>query len=207
MCSMRLSNRIKIKEWKANMNNKEMDEYVINSLTMAILPMTYGSKLYSHIYQYDEELHSPFKPLEIIKKSCRLNGSSYEGRKEGSRQLIGITHKIPITINSANSMYFFPSASPNHHRCVWISHEHVDSFKKFDSNSTLVSFRNKQSIVLPVSLHIFQNQMQKTALLRTKLMQRSEDNIRKFMNSYRGYSRASEHISNYGDKETFDWKK
>ena len=64
------------------MNFKEIDEYEINSLTMAILPMTYGSKLYSHIYQYDQELHSPFKPLEIIKKGCRLNGSNYEGRKK-----------------------------------------------------------------------------------------------------------------------------
>ena len=166
-----------------------------------------AANLYSHIYQYDQELHSPFKPLEIIKKGCRLNGSSYEGRKEGCRQLIGMTHKIPITINSANSIYFFPIASPNKPHCAWISHEHVDYYKKFDSSSTLVFFRNKQSLVLPVSLHIFQNQMQRTALLRTKLMQRIEDNNGRLLKPRQQYSTASEHISNYGNKEKFEWKK
>ena len=74
---------------------KEKEEYELNSLTMVIMPMAYGSKLYSHIYQYDGECYSSLKPLDLIRKSCRLNLSSYEGRKEVTRQLTGFTHKIP----------------------------------------------------------------------------------------------------------------
>lgn len=184
------------------MNKRELiDEYEINPMTLAILPIQYGSKLYSQIYQLDDELHSPFKPLELIKRSCRLFAASYEGRKEGSRQLIGITHKIPITIDSTNSMYFFPTSSPNNPSCAWISHEHVLHYEKVDSTNTLVILRNKESIVIPISIHSFKNQMLRTALLRTKLMQRIGEYDRKTMLIYRNSFKASEHREIYEDIE------
>jgi competence protein ComK len=187
---------------KIRMNKRELiEEYEINPMTLAVLPLQYGGKLYSQIYQMDDELHSPFKPLELIKKSCRLFASSYEGRKEGSRQLIGITHKIPITIDSTNLMYFFPTTSPNNPRCAWISHEHVLHYEKVDSTNTLIIFRNKESIIIPISIYSFENQMLRTALLRTKLMQRIGDYDRKTMFIYRNLSKASERRAVYGDIE------
>ncbi len=183
------------------MKSKEMhEEYEVNPLTYAIVPLPYGSKLFSQIYQLDEELYSPLKPLDIIKMSCRLFGSGYEGRKEGSRQLIGITHKIPITIDATNMMYFFPTTSPNNPQCSWISHEHVLHYDRIDSTSTLVTFRNKKSLVIPISVYSFQNQMLRTALLRTKLMQRIDGFDRKSILFHRNHSKASEHKQAYGDE-------
>jgi competence protein ComK len=183
------------------MKSKEMhEEYEVNPLTYAIVPLPYGSKLFSQIYQLDEELYSPLKPLDIIKMSCRLFGSGYEGRKEGSRQLIGITHKIPITIDATNMMYFFPTTSPNNPQCSWISHEHVLHYDRIDSTSTLVTFRNKKSLVIPISVYSFQNQMLRTAFLRTKLMQRIDSFDRKSILFHRNHSKASEHKQAYGDE-------
>ncbi|MCQ6274378.1 competence protein ComK [Bacillus sp. V3B] len=185
------------------MNKREViEEYEINPMTLAILPVQYGGKLYSQIYQLDDdELYSPFKPLELIKRSCRLFASSYEGRKEGSRQLIGVTHKIPITIDSTNLMYFFPTISPKKSQCAWVSHEHVLHYEKVDSTNTLVIFRNKESVIIPISVYSFDNQMLRTALLRTKLMQRIGEYDRKTMIVYRNSSKASERKSTYGDIE------
>jgi len=64
-----------------NLKRPLIEEYEINPQTMAIIPMEYGSKIYSKILEVDEELISPFKPIEIIKKSCQYFGSSYEGSK------------------------------------------------------------------------------------------------------------------------------
>jgi competence protein ComK len=187
---------------KILMNKKEMnEEYEVNPLTYAVVPLQYGSKLFSQIYQLDQELYSPFKPLEIIKKSCRLFGASYEGRKEGSRQLIGITHKIPITMDSTNLMYYFPTTSPNNPQCSWISHEHVMHYDRIDSTSTLVTFRNKKSLVISISVYSFQNQMLRTAFLRTKLMQRIDGFDRKSILFHRNSSKASENTPVYGKKE------
>ena len=64
------------------MKKKEInEEYEINPLTAAIVPLQYGSKLFSQIHQLDQEFYSPLKPLELIKMSCRLFGSGYEGSK------------------------------------------------------------------------------------------------------------------------------
>ncbi|WP_071393852.1 competence protein ComK [Bacillus tuaregi] len=177
-----------------------IEEYQISRSTLAILPMEYGSKLYSQIYDLEVDQFSPLKPLELIKKSCRSFCSSYEGRKEGSRQLIGFTHKIPITIDSTNMLYFFPTASPLSKRCAWVSHVHVLHYEKIDSATTLVYFRNKKTVIIPTSVYTFENQMLRTALLRTNLMQKKQSGgqERVSLSRYRLVSKASENSPEYG---------
>lgn len=186
------------------MQEKEfIEEFVINPLTLAILPMGFeGDKLYSKVYQLDEEyeLYTSFKPLELIKNACIIYGASYDGRKEACRYLTGITHKIPITIDPTNSIYFFPTNSPNKLSCAWIAYEHVKTYTKVDSSNTLVTFHNNMSIVIPVSKYSFDNQIKRTALLQTKLMQNIREYNRKSQQLYDNYSKASENISLYGKK-------
>ena len=45
--------------------------------------------------------------LGIMEKSCEYFGSSFEGRKEGTKKLLGITHKSPIIIEESRKMIFF----------------------------------------------------------------------------------------------------
>lgn len=157
-----------------------IEEYEANPFTMMIMPIKYESNTYSKIVEFEDELISPLKPIDIIKKSCEYFGSSFEGRREGTRQLIDITHKAPITIDPTNSIYFFPTTSPSRLQCIWISHEHVLSHKRAGTGSTLVTFRNKQIYTLPISYASFGNQLQRAALLQTKLMQRLEETERRF---------------------------
>ncbi|WP_156424422.1 competence protein ComK [Bacillus sp. FJAT-27445] len=156
------------------MKQRQIEEYEINPCTMFIKPFVYGTKIYSQIVEIDDEFLSPFKPLDIIKKSCEYFGSSFEGRKEGTRQLIGITHKVPIVIDPTNFIYIFPTTSPNRPECIWISHEHVLQHSRTSTEDTLVTFQNKHSYPFPISYSSFENQLLRTALLRTKLMQRIE---------------------------------
>src|SRR4051812_46818860 len=118
---------------------------------MFIQPVEYGSKVYSQICEEEDEFLSPFKPLDVIKKSCDYFGCDYESRKKGTRQLIGITHKIPIAIEPSNRLYFFPTTSPSRSECIWISHDHVKEHRRISNQQTLITFRNKQSHLFPVS--------------------------------------------------------
>jgi competence protein ComK len=161
------------------MGKSMIEEYEINPNTMLIRPIQYGSKTYSHIFELEDEITSPFKPLDIIKEGCRFFGSSYEGRKEGTRQLTGITHKAPITIDSTNFIYFFPTASAHNIECIWISAEHISSYKRIEGGETEITFKNKLSIKVPVSYNTFKNQLLRTALLKTTLMSRIEESERK----------------------------
>lgn len=161
------------------MKERQIEEYEVNPYTMFIKPVIYGSKVYSQIYELEDEYLSPFKPLDIIKKSCEYFSSSFEGRKEGTKQLIGVTHKVPIVIDPTNFIYFFPTTSPTRPECIWISHEHILNHHPVDSRQTMVIFQNKQSFTLPISASSFENQMLRTALLKSRLMQRIGQTERK----------------------------
>lgn len=159
----------------AEKNHGFHEEFELSTHTLAIIPMQYGSKLYSKVLEMDKELISPFRPVDVIKKSCRNYASSFTGRKEGTKALIGVTHKSPIVIDPLQSIYFFPTTSPTNPDCAWIAHENVLSYKKVDKTHTEVIFRNKQIFKFSISYSSFQNQMLRTALLRTKMMQRVTD--------------------------------
>lgn len=178
---------------------KMVEEYDITPYTFYIEPIQYGSKTYSKIIEWDTEYISPFKPIDIIKKSCRYFGSSYEGRREGTQQLIGITHKAPIAIDPTNSIFFFPTTSPLRPQCIWISHDQIETFQPSDDSNTNVTFRNNYSIDLPISFRSFDNQLHRTGRLKMKLMQRIEETerIAYYMLAHPNASEALEFPSRY----------
>ncbi|MBY0121095.1 competence protein ComK [Bacillus sp. S/N-304-OC-R1] len=174
-----------------------IEEYEINPHTMIILPLTYGSRIYSQILEMEDEFISPFKPIEIIRKGCISFGSSYEGRKEATKQLIGITHKAPITIDSTNSIYFFPTASPSSPHCIWISQEHIHFHRREDYGQTQVLLKNNQLLTIPISYNSFHNQILRTALLKTTLGKRIANIERSDRYLINGRNFASERVGKY----------
>jgi competence protein ComK len=158
---------------------KQIEEYEVNPFTMFVKPITYGSKIYSEIFEVEDEFLSPFKPLDIIRNSCEYYGSDYEGRRNGTKQLVGYAHKIPIAIDPTNRIFFFPTTSPSRQECIWISHEHVKDYERVNPQETVILFNNNQSFKFPVSCSSIISQLERTAYLRTKLMQRIEYNEKK----------------------------
>ena len=92
--------------------------YEITYDTQMILPIDSGK---SKIIEEDSEYVVDNNVLEIMEHSCEYFGSSYEGRKEGTKKLIGVTHKSPIIIEESRKMIFFPTSSPDNKDCIWIN--------------------------------------------------------------------------------------
>jgi competence protein ComK len=161
------------------MKQTQIEEYEINSRTMFVEPVVYGGKIYSRAVELEDEFLSPFKPLDIIKKSCLYYGVDYESRKRGTRQLIGYSKKLSIIIEPTYHIYFFPTVSPQLAECIWIAFEHVECYQRVSAQKTMIIFRNKQSHIFPVSISTIEGQMLRTSFLKTKLMQRIESNRKK----------------------------
>ncbi|WP_077211131.1 competence protein ComK [Bacillus dakarensis] len=175
-----------------------VDKYEINSSTMTVMPLSYGSKVYSKIFEFEAEFISPFKPLEIIKESCGFFGSSFEGRKEGTRKLTGVTHKVPIAISPSNFIYFFPTSSPENMDCIWIAYHHIFDYKKGEQNSTIIKFKNNQFLQVPISTSSFQNQLVRTVMLKSKLTQHiDETNQHSNFKNYLRISTSAEKSNQY----------
>jgi competence protein ComK len=155
-------------------DDNQIDEYEISPFTMFIKPVSYGSKIYTHIFEIEDEFLSPFKPIEIIQKSCEYFGATFKGKQEGSTLLTGVTHKVPIVIDPMNLIYFFPTTSPKRPECIWIAHDHVIKHQRHSPTETVVTFQNRKTYTFPISFNSFENQILRTAFLRTKMMQRME---------------------------------
>ncbi|WP_183254382.1 competence protein ComK [Anoxybacteroides tepidamans] len=162
-----------------------VDGFIVSRYTMAILPHPFHDRLYSKVIEEDGEYIVKMKPIDIIARSCQYYGANLKGRRDGTKEIIGITHKAPIAIEPLNEIYVFPTTSPNDARCVWISHMHVLKYEPSRGERTTVYFKNERSICLDVSYHSFVNQLYRTAQLRTKLSERVEARERKMQYLFR----------------------
>ncbi|GGE72698.1 competence protein ComK [Priestia taiwanensis] len=152
---------------KAQAVTKFLDEYEINSHTIAILPeYALENTLVSRVLEMNNEFYVAQKPTDIVKKSCTYFGSSFKGRTEGTKALIGVTHKSPIAISASKNLFFFPTTSATRKECAWISHVHVKHCVYTPKQYTRVTFINSQCIELDLSLGSFENQLFRTGQLR-----------------------------------------
>lgn len=153
------------------------DKYTINADTLAIIPI---NKKKTRVYENDTVLTINRNANKIIADNCEYFGSSYAGRKKGTLELIGVTHKAPIIIEDSNSLIFFPTSSPRLNDCGWISLNNLDSYKGYADDSIL-SFQNNLKLQVNVSNRIIDNQVLRATRLEAIIRKRK--NIKKTPNN------------------------
>lgn len=129
--------------------------YEINRDTLAIIPIDAGT---SKVIEKDQEFVVERKVLDIIDDSCRYFGSSYTGRFEGTKKILGISYKSPIIVEESGGIIFFPTASPRYPNCSWVCLNNIEDYQKSE-NGTSVYFINGQTLNLNISHSSFENQM------------------------------------------------
>jgi len=141
--------------------------YEITPLTTAILVhRDKTGRVSTRILEEKEEIIVSQSPTKVVDYACRFFGSSLKGRQDGTRDVCGITHKAPISIDPTSGMYFFPTASPSNANCSWIAHSHIDQVNKADSKSTEILFKTGKTIRADISFGSLLNQIQRTAQFR-----------------------------------------
>ncbi|MFN2747017.1 MULTISPECIES: competence protein ComK [Bacillus] len=151
-----------------------MDSYEVNRSTMAVLPLGEGEIPASKVLETERTFRVNMRPFQIIERSCRYFGSSYAGRKAGTYEVIKVSHKPPIMVDHSNNIFLFPTFSSTRPQCGWLSHAHVHEFCAAKYDNTCVTFVNGETLELPVSITSFENQVYRTAWLRTKFQDRIE---------------------------------
>lgn len=145
-----------------------LKEYEINSNTLIIIPI---SKKVSKVIEINEEFMINKNSTEIIDDSCKFFGSSYNGRFEGTKKLIGVNYKSPIIVEESREIIFFPTSSPRFDNCYWVCLNKIDKFKKTIHDSKII-FKNGLEIDIPVSYSSLENQILRSTLLESKLRDR-----------------------------------
>ena len=137
-------------------------KYEINKGTLAIVPK---ENVKSIVYEDECTYEIEETPFHIMEESCKYFGSSYEGRKEGARTILGAEYKVPIVIEDSDNLIVFPTTSPISEDCMWISLKRVGKIEKMEYNSTKVIFDNGVEIVIPCSYRTMENQLSRASRL------------------------------------------
>lgn len=155
--------------------NIYLPTHEITPLTMAILPKPIeNGYLGSLILEENEEFIVNSAPSKLVDVACKFFGSSLHGRQTGTKEVSQMTHKLPISIDPASGMYFFPTTSPNNPNCAWIAHTHIESVDKAVNQQSRLNFRNGEHIIIDVSFGSLMNQINRTAQYRYILDNRLE---------------------------------
>jgi len=145
-----------------------MNNYEVNQDTLAIIPI---NSLETKIIEKENEFVVNSSSMKIIDDGCRYFGSSYTGRSEGTKSMIGINYKAPIILEETIPMIFFPTTSPRLVACSWISFKEVEKCIKKDKNS-LIIFKNGLELEVDLSFSILQNQILRSSYLNSMLISR-----------------------------------
>ena len=137
-------------------------KYEISKGTLAILP---NEKNSSVVYEDDDRYIIKQTPYQIMEESCKYFGSTYEGRKDGAREMLGAEYKVPIVIEDSSNLIVFPTTSPLSEDCVWISLKRVEKIEKIDANNTKIIFDNKTEIIVDSSYRTIENQLSRASKL------------------------------------------
>ncbi len=154
-----------------------MDNYEINSATLAIIPLDNSTSM---VYEEDTEYVVKQSSNSIIKNNCEFYGSSYQGRCVGTKTLTGIKSKFPIIIEESRNIIFFPTSSSRTKQSSWIALNKIKSYSKKEYISE-VEFKNNNKIDLDISYYSLENQICRAIILKSKLYERKlEEKYTKF---------------------------
>ena len=151
--------------------------YEITFDTQLLLPI---DKNNTKIIETDNEYLINDSSLKVLEHSCEYFGSSYEGRKEVTKKLLGITHKSPIIVEESRKIIFFPTTSPEKEECIWINLEKISKYYKIDNKKSCIEFKNGDKIEFDISYGSLSNQIMRATRLKYILEERilkKEDNI------------------------------
>ena len=148
-----------------------MDKYEINFATLCIVPI---NKEESWVYEQDRHFKVKMSCYDIVKRSCLFFGSTFNGRKMGSCTLLNCTHKVPIIVEDTNGIIFFPTASVNNSKCIWISYNNLESIERINADFSKLEFKDNKQFKVKVSYFILSNQILRCKRLKNELIKRKK---------------------------------
>ena len=147
-------------------------EYEINKGTLAIMPNENESSL---VYEDEDRFLIEQSPFQIMEESCMYFGSTYEGRKDSARFILGAEYKVPVIVEDTDNLIVFPTTSPKSDDCIWISLKRVKNFERIDNSNTKVIFDNNKEIIVPVSYRTLENQISRASRLDFMMRKRKSN--------------------------------
>lgn len=150
-----------------------MKKYEVNENTIAVIGLDENS---TKVVEKSKEYLIEDIAYSVMEHSCNYFGSSYKGRIEGSKEMIGSKYKTPIIVEESNELIFFPVNNIESPKCTWISLKWVD-YVKTVRGTTYIYLKNGKRLPINASKYSIENQVLRSSKLHLVLNERK--NIKK----------------------------
>ncbi|WP_339175284.1 competence protein ComK [Solibacillus sp. FSL R5-0691] len=147
-------------------NLTQKTNYIISNSTFCLQSYQQRDKIHTAILDKYGQSTSPYKPLKIIRDTCRLHGSSYDASKYQARRFFGENkHKLPIMVayDFGDPCILFPLFSPFSPQNVWLSLNPIINISE-DGDKTLVTFVDNTEVSLDINMKSFNQQYVRAAM-------------------------------------------
>lgn len=145
-----------------------MKKYEVNENTMAVIGLDENS---TKVVEKSKEYLIEDIAYSVMEHSCNYFGSSYRGRIEGSKEMIGSKYKTPIIVEESNELIFFPINNIENPKCTWISLKWVDHVKTV-RGKTYIYLKNGKRLQINASKYSVENQVLRSSKLHLILNER-----------------------------------
>ncbi|GEM_PF-2359057 len=112
---------------------------------------------------------------KVLNDLCIRNGSTMEGRQSAFRKLTGCRQKIPVLISERTQYMVFPTLSPSHAECMWISCNDILDIQAADEGSSVVVFLNGIRQRVPFGARLLRRQIHRCEEFLTVLDRENPD--------------------------------
>lgn len=150
-----------------------MVDYEINSSTIML---EYCNENETKVYEFDKDFIVNDNLYNIVSNSCEFYGSTFKGRNEASKKILGTNIKVPIVIEDLKKIIYFPIRATYTTGNRWISFNNLDRIEKVSKNSsfTRLYFCNGSTYDVEISYEIIQRQLFNCLKLEKILLLRQE---------------------------------
>ena len=153
-------------------NVQENSNYIISNATFCLTSYQHRDKVYSLILDKFGETTSPAKPLNLIRNTCRLHGSSYDASIYQAKQFFGDSkHKLPVMVayDFGDPCILFPLYSPYSTQNIWIALNPIINIRQH-SDQTILTFIDETELCLNVHMKSFNQQYVRAAMFYKHLL-------------------------------------
>lgn len=135
---------------------------LINHHTIAIEPCFDGPNR-SIITTLDGIYEAKESPIQLINLKCLQFGSTLKGRQDAARYKLD-SYKSPVVVQP-NTFGFFPTISPSHPDCIWVSQIPFDSIIVHSQKHCTLTYNSNLSIDVNASEWTVSKQLDRLRIL------------------------------------------
>ena len=147
-----------------------MEKYEINEKTLAVIGVNNNL---SKVIEDNKDYFIGDSSFSVMERSCEYFGSTYSGRSIGSKKMLGINYKVPIIVEEANDLIFFPLSEVDNPKCIWISLRWFDRVEE-EYGKTYIYLKNGRRIPTKISKYSIENQVLRSSKLNYILNNRKK---------------------------------